>query len=105
MKGEDELAAAAVDRLRRLNALDSKAPKAPKALKPRKPDVCRLAQEAAEERLVDLDFQLSREEEGLPTRWPDDMQAPFCGCQTCIVREVLTAIIPFLPELAAEFPP
>lgn len=30
-----------------------------------------------------------------------DLAAPFCGCDTCVVREVLHAAMPYAPLLAA----
>ena len=63
------------------------------------------AQRAAEERLAACTEMLWHEEEGgdLYDRdhpeW-DDISAPYCGCDTCIAREVLDAAWPFMSALA-----
>jgi hypothetical protein len=62
-------------------------------------DYAKLAQDAAERRLDALD-QL--EFDGTPL--PDDIEvlAPYCGCRTCLVREVLDAAWPHLLALARD---
>lgn len=62
------------------------------------------AQKAAEERLNAAYERLWSEEDGEAPHedspeW--DEVGPFCGCDTCIVREVLDAAWPYLKELAA----
>lgn len=64
-------------------------------------------QQAAEARLRVLGDCLELQEDGVPAEdipWPDDLQAPYCGCDTCMVREVLVAawaILQGLPVVAA----
>lgn len=67
-------------------------------------DLEKAAQKAAEERLNAAYEQLWSEEDGDVPRedspeW--DAVGPFCGCETCIVREVLDAAWPYLKQLAA----
>jgi len=60
-------------------------------------DIWRLsqnAQRAAEARLFDCFEGLHDDEAG------DSAVGPFCGCDTCIVREVLDAAWPWLFEAA-----
>lgn len=40
-------------------------------------------------------------ESSAPDRWPVTA-GPFCGCETCVVREVLFAAWPILTEAAKE---
>jgi hypothetical protein len=69
-----------------------------------------LAQAAAERRLAYLTAMLYVEEEGvdgdvadIEAEFPDERSAgPYCGCDTCIVREVLDAAWPHILELARE---
>lgn len=66
-------------------------------------DLEKAAQKAAEERLNAAYERLWSEEDGdVPhedsPEW--DEVGPFCGCETCIVREVLDAAWPYLKELA-----
>lgn len=61
----------------------------------------RKAQEAAEERLSYCQSTLYEDEAEVPA--PGEGQepsAPFCGCDTCVVREVLDAAWPHMLELA-----
>ena len=56
------------------------------------------AQQAAEERLETI---WEAEESDDDSAYDDiDMAGPFCGCTTCIVREVLHAAWPILREAA-----
>ena len=62
------------------------------------------AQQAAEMRLADATAMLFYDEfadEPGPGRpeW-SEISAPFCGCDTCIVREVIDAAWPYLKQLA-----
>lgn len=53
------------------------------------------AQQAAEEHLRRCYEALDDETEGSEVDWDAiGVQAPFCGCDTCVVREVLTAVWP-----------
>lgn len=64
------------------------------------------AHNAAVERLDQLETALLDEDDDVedPTPYPDDMVEPFCGCQTCYIREVLAAAWPHLRLAArAEF--
>lgn len=60
----------------------------------------RAAQKAAEERLAYCCSTLDGEEDLLEADDPRAPCAPFCGCDTCIVREVLDAAWPHLMEVA-----
>jgi hypothetical protein len=71
-------------------------------IRPRFHDPHARAQQAAEDHLAacydalhDSDAGKAEEEIDYP-----DSQGPFCGCETCVVREVLHAIRPYLAELA-----
>lgn len=70
------------------------------------PDHEAAAQRAGEERLAYCQAQLYEDENpDPPAPAPGEGQepcAPFCGCDTCIVREVLDAAWPHLLELARE---
>lgn len=56
------------------------------------------AQHAAETHLNECWEALDAENEGaVGVQWPD-MAGPFCGCQTCEVREVLHAAWPILRD-------
>lgn len=59
------------------------------------------AQKAAEAHLELLDECLFRENDQEEPEWPDSA-GPYCGCQTCIVREVLWAGWPHLRLAALE---
>lgn len=59
-----------------------------------------LAQRAAETHLAACQEALWAEEEGTDVESP--ALGPFCGCDTCIVREILHAAWPHLLELARE---
>jgi len=48
---------------------------------------------------ADLDEDSDGEDVELPD-YPEDMAGPYCGCQTCMVREVLHAAWPILLEAA-----
>lgn len=68
-------------------------------------DLQESAQKAAEKRLADAADMMWHHEEGVGDgrdhpEW-DDIAGPFCGCDTCVVREVLDAAWPYLKELAA----
>ena len=57
-------------------------------------DIERLAQKAAEHRLMIAGEYLF--DDG-----PDDeLNAAYCGCHTCIVREIISAAWPYLYKLA-----
>jgi hypothetical protein len=62
------------------------------------------AQKAAEHRLAVANEMLWADEEGEREdvdrpEW-DELAGPFCGCDTCIVREILDAAWPHLQTLA-----
>ena len=57
------------------------------------------AQRAAELRLMTAVDMLINEDDEWITEW-DDLAGPFCGCGTCVVREVLDAAWPYIYELA-----
>lgn len=60
------------------------------------------AQKAAEAHLAGLDECLFQESEnGDQPDWPESA-GPYCGCQTCIVREILWAGWPHLRMAALE---
>ena len=59
------------------------------------------AHRAAKERWQQLHEALSIEESGGEPDWPEDMVAPYDGCEDCVIREILTAAWPFL-QLAQE---
>ena len=64
-------------------------------------DLERKAQEAAEARLAYRQAQLYEDEDPAELAEGDEgPSAPFCGCETCIVREVLDAAWPYLREIA-----
>jgi hypothetical protein len=54
-----------------------------------------LAQQRAEEHLDLCENWLDAEPGDEPTE-PDPSSAPFCGCRTCVVREVLYAAWPIV---------
>lgn len=59
------------------------------------------AQKAGEERLQAIaEYELQTEELGEPPPIDYPAVAPWCGCDTCVVREVLDAAWPHLLELA-----
>lgn len=61
-------------------------------------DVGYLAQQAAEKHLAAC-YDALVEEEDDPEKWPESpASAPFCGCETCVVREVLYAAWPVWEE-------
>lgn len=57
-----------------------------------------IAHKAAEAHLNECMAALDAEEEGDDSQWPEDMAGPFCGCQTCIIRETLHAAFPIIVE-------
>jgi len=60
------------------------------------------AHQAAVQRWEQLHDALYAEECGEEPEWPEDMTAPYDGCEDCIVREILTAAWPFLRLAALE---
>lgn len=64
-------------------------------------DLGEQAQQAAEKHLDACWAALDAHEEGDEAEWPD-LAAPFCGCQTCEVREVLHVAWPYLRRAAHE---
>lgn len=59
------------------------------------------AQRAAERRLMDVNDRFGREMDDDETAWDDfDGAAPYCGCETCLVREILSAAWPHLERAA-----
>lgn len=60
----------------------------------------RAAQTAAEERLAACQEVLFGDENGIGTDVESGASGPFCGCDTCVVREVLDAAWPHMLELA-----
>jgi len=57
------------------------------------------AHELAEEHLDSCFEALDAEGDlGEEAEWPAILAAPFCGCTTCVVREVLNAAWPILVE-------
>lgn len=64
-------------------------------------DAEREAQRAAEARLADVDDRYWRAVDGDETAWDDfDGTAPYCGCDTCLVREIPSAAWPHLERAA-----
>ena len=59
-------------------------------------DVGVLAQKRAEKHLAACMEALDDDEIGSPA------SAPFCGCNTCVIREVLWAVWPLLVEEAEQ---
>jgi hypothetical protein len=62
-------------------------------------------QRAAEERLAACNERLWAEEEGdvdVEHDGPYPAVAPYCGCDTCVVREVLDAAWPIMLRAARE---
>jgi len=60
-----------------------------------------LAQRAAEKHIAALDEALYAEDSGEQVEWPESL-APYCGCETCRVREILYAAWPHLQRAADE---
>ena len=54
------------------------------------------AQRAAEAWLLRLEECRHAEDDGEVVEWPTDLLAPYCGCETCQVRETLRAAAPHL---------
>ena len=64
-------------------------------------DLAQKAQRAAEARLADVTDRFWADEEGAEDAWDGwDGTAPYCGCETCLVREILTGAWPMLLEAA-----
>jgi hypothetical protein len=64
-------------------------------------DLAYKAQQAAEARMRDVTDRFWAEEEGDDEAWAGfDAIAPYCGCDTCLVREVLYGAWPHLLEAA-----
>jgi hypothetical protein len=65
-------------------------------------DLSMLAQRSAEERLHLAADLLFEENDGLADEHPAYavLAGPYCGCDTCVVREVLDAAWPFLKQIA-----
>jgi hypothetical protein len=63
-------------------------------------DIGVVAQRAAERHLAACqEAMYESEEEADPDKWPESpASAPFCGCDTCVVREVLYIAWPILEE-------
>lgn len=59
------------------------------------------AHRASEAHLDALMDALNIEEEGGTPDWPESL-GPFCGCQTCCIREALAAAWPHMLALAAD---
>ena len=57
------------------------------------------AHQAAEQHLTACWEALDAENEGEVVDWPDTA-GPYCGCQTCTVREVLHAAWPYIVKYA-----
>lgn len=75
------------------------------------PSFVEMAQEAAEQQLAAAEIVLMHEEEfdGSEDVTKEEYEAaaaklagPFCGCTTCVVREVLAAAWPFMSVHAVE---
>lgn len=60
------------------------------------------AQRAAEQRLAACNEHLWAEESGEEPDGPYPAVGPYCGCDTCVVREVLDAAWPVLLAAARE---
>lgn len=72
-------------------------------------NLARLAQDAAYERLQSGELVLMYEDNQADEIGDEEYQAaaeqlagPFCGCMTCVVREVISAAWPYLSVLAVE---
>lgn len=64
-------------------------------------DLAQQAQRAAEARLRDVVDRFWAEEEGADDAWEGfEGSAPYCGCDTCLVREILDGAWPILLEAA-----
>lgn len=63
-------------------------------------DVGTEIQRKAEEHLMKCQEQLFAEEEGIDPECEVETLAPYCGCETCIVREVLGVAWDSLVEVA-----
>lgn len=55
------------------------------------------AHNAAQQRLETLNYCLGEQQAERPAPWPADMLDDYCGCSTCVVREVLHAALVYLP--------
>lgn len=64
-------------------------------------DLAQQAQRAAEARMRDVIDRFWAEDEGVEDAWEGiEMDEPYCNCDTCLVREVLTGAWPILLEAA-----
>ena len=61
-----------------------------------KPDYGHLAQKAAEERLEACEVWLDYDPSEPEPEVPNPACGPYCGCTTCMVREVLDAAWPII---------
>lgn len=61
-----------------------------------------VATQAAIDRLEYLDECLGIECEGGEAIWPEDLQAPYCGCNVCQVRETLAAAWPIIEKYVRD---
>jgi hypothetical protein len=60
------------------------------------------AQKAAEERLEDMYLRFSKDMDGDESAWDGYQgESAYCGCDTCLVREILTAAWDHLMRAAA----
>ena len=58
---------------------------------------------AAKARWEQLEDALCAEESGeVEPEWPEDMLSHYCGCEDCVIRELLHAAWPFLKLAALE---
>ena len=61
------------------------------------------AHRAAIKRWEELEEARYAEESGeVEPEWPEDMLSHYCGCEDCVVRELLHAAWPFLRLAALE---
>jgi hypothetical protein len=60
------------------------------------------AQRAGERRLMSANDDLWAEDNGEVFDGEDETDGPYCGCDTCVVREVLSAAWPYMYRLAHE---
>lgn len=61
-----------------------------------------LAQSAAEVHLVACEDYLLDAEAGIPSNKDNPAVAPYDGCPSCVVREVLFAAWPYVLEIARD---
>jgi len=60
------------------------------------------AHQTAKARWQQLDEALYVDEYGGEPEWPEDLVAPYDGCEDCVVREILHAAWPILVLAAQE---